>query len=70
MEPHSVQSVPALAVETIDDIDATSGGEVRGRSAFVEGEGLGRGGAIAKLKSQMTGTGTKRLGTNHLVPRG
>ena len=55
MQPDPVESVPALALERVDQVDAPSGGKVRCRGTLIERDRFRSRRPIAKVEKTALG---------------
>src|ERR1700737_5354977 len=66
MQANSVEAVPALHLQRVDDVDPPAIGEVRRRRCLVERDRFRRRGPVAELHAQVTTIRAERLGPQHL----
>ena len=66
MQPDPIETVPALTLQRVDHVDATTGRQVRRRRPLVERDRLGRRGSITEVDPQVAGIDTERFRTSHL----
>src|SRR5712692_3292062 len=66
MEANSVEAVPALALQRVDDVDPPATGEMRRRRCLVERDRFRRRRPVAQLHAEMAAIRAERLGSHHL----
>src|SRR5713226_4853227 len=66
MQPDSIQAVPALALQRIDDIDPPPSGEMRRRRSLVERDRFRARRPVTQLHAKVATIRAERLGPHHL----